>query len=162
MMVFGFIYYIYNILYNPEALHLMPVKTESCFQQPDVEAGQQIYLNMLKFLCSVVCRKKGSSLRMPSWEFPELLHWKSTGAWLCGLTLHLCLMGITVRTVQGSHSEIYFKSFETMKTFCQWANTKTQKPKQLNGIQSSSMCRQELRFSHQIRIFPFKPSRYSS
>lgn len=55
------------ILYNVELLHLKPVKSESRFQraaqQPDVEAGQWIELNMLEFLCSVVSGKKGSSLR---------------------------------------------------------------------------------------------------
>lgn len=56
---------------------------------------------------------------MSSRDFLGLLHWKSTGARLCGLMLHLRLMGISVRAVQGSHLEIYSNSFEAIKTF--WA-----------------------------------------
>lgn len=87
--------------------------------RPDVEAAQWIELNMRVFLCSVVSGKKGSSLCKSSREFLELLHWKSTGAWLCGLMLHLCLVGITVRAVQGNQLETCFNSFEAVKIF--WA-----------------------------------------
>lgn len=48
-----------------------------------LKVGQWIELNMLKF--SVFCRqrgRKGCSLCKSSREFLELLHWKSTGAWL--------------------------------------------------------------------------------
>lgn len=48
-----------------------------------LKVGQRIELNMLKF--SVFCRqrgRKGCSLCKSSREFLELLHWKSTGAWL--------------------------------------------------------------------------------
>lgn len=100
-------------------------------QQPDVEAAQWIELNMQKFLCCVVSRKKGSNLCKSSREFLELLHWKSTGAWLCGLMLHLCLVGITVRTVQGNRLEIHFNSFEAMKMF--WAKL----PLHFGHLQSS-------------------------
>lgn len=113
LRIFGFLCYIHSYCENVEQSYLGPGKSESCFRhgthlQPDVEAGQWIELNMLK---------KGFSLHMSSREFLELLHWKSTGAWLCGLMLHLCLMGITVRTVQGNRLEIYFNSSEAIKAF---------------------------------------------
>lgn len=70
---------IHSYCENVEQSYLGPGKSEGCFRhgahlQPDVEAGQWIELNMLKFLCSVVSGKKGFSLHMSSREFLELLH----------------------------------------------------------------------------------------
>lgn len=48
------------ILYNIEPPTFNATKNWK--QQPDVEAAQWIELNMQKFLCCVVSRKKGSSL----------------------------------------------------------------------------------------------------
>lgn len=71
MMLFCFIYYIYS--YYITTFDASKKKTGAA-QQPDVEGGQWIDLSMLKFLCSVVIGKKGSSLRMSSRDFLELLH----------------------------------------------------------------------------------------
>lgn len=105
------------MLHIAEALHVMPATEPNCFQ-PDVEAGQRSELNMSWRFCVLswggrkapvcVCRQE---------SFLALLHWKSTGAWLCGLMLHWRLRGVAVRAVQGNHLEIYPNSFEAIKTF---------------------------------------------
>lgn len=94
----------------------MPLKTGSSSQMLKLLSG-------LSWTCRSFCVVSLVGRKAPvcksSREFLELLHWKSTGALLCGLMLHLCLVGITVRTVQGNRLEIYFNSFEAMKIF--WA-----------------------------------------
>lgn len=124
-MIFGFIYCIYSTYITPELLYSVPAKTEHCSPSSSSSSSSRNSSQMLQPLarqtgpntlsCSVFCVQLVEE-RLPvcgshQESFLELLHWKSTGPWLCGLMLHLCLLGIAVSAVQGSRLEMDCNSF---------------------------------------------------